>query len=109
MPSPASFGPFATTNLAEILRMLVQAKQTGMLMLHNEGAEGFVALENGMILNAKTGLYTGMHALFQLVSWHEAHLEFRQQAIAPDLSRDLSVYDPEVLITGVAAKGGADS
>lgn len=109
MPTPAPSGPFATTNLAEILRMLVQAKQTGMLILQNGDEEGLVALENGMILNAKTGPCSGMHALFQMVGWHEAHFEFRQQPLAPDQSRDLCVYDPGVLITGVAAKGGLDS
>lgn len=104
MSSPASSEPF---HLAEILRMLVQARQTGILLIQNGEEEGAVALENGMIVDAKTGLQSGMHALFEFVGWSGAHFEFREKPLASDLSRDLAVYDPEVLITGVAAKVAA--
>ena len=89
--------------------MLVQAKQTGILVLQHDEAEGFVSMENGMILNAKAGADSGMRALFEFVGWPEARFEFRQQALAPDLKRDLAVYDPDVLIAGVAEKVGAAS
>jgi hypothetical protein len=97
-------GTFVGTDLAEILRMLVKARQTGNLTVQESGQEGTLAVENGMIVNAKTGLSSGMHALFELVGWHEARFEFREEPLAPDFPRDLSVYDPEVLIAGVAAK-----
>ncbi len=99
-------GTFRATNLAEILRMLVRARQTGNLIVQEGSHEGTLAVENGMIVNAKAGLSSGMHALFELVGWRQARFEFREQALAADLPRDLSVYDPEVLITGVAAKAG---
>jgi hypothetical protein len=107
MSTPEFSGSFSTTNLAEVLRMLVQAKQTGILVLQNAEEEGAVSMENGMILNAKAGADSGMRALFQIVGWHDARFEFRQQTLDPALKRDLSVYDPKVLITGVAEKMGS--
>ena len=66
--------------------------------------EGFLAVENGVIVNAKIGVYTALHALFQFVGWREAKFDFHERPMPVDLSRDLAVYDAEVLITGVAFK-----
>lgn len=63
-----------------------------------------VALETGMIVNAQTPLHGGMHALFEFVGWNEPHFEFLERPLATDLPRDLAVYDPLVLLAGVAAK-----
>jgi hypothetical protein len=103
---PLLSGSFTTTNLAEILRQLVNAKQTGYLNIRYHDIEGFLAVENGVILNAKTGPYTAMHALFQFVTWREADFDFQEKAIERGLERDLAVYDPQVLISGVATKVG---
>lgn len=91
-------------NLADVLRRLVNTKQTGYLKVKEGEQEGFLAVENGIIINARTGPYTALHALFQFVGWREARFEFQEQAMAADLLRDLSVYDPQVLIIGVANK-----
>lgn len=101
---PVFSGSFTTTNLAEILRMLVNAKQSGYLNIRYHDLDGFLAVENGVILNAKTGPYTAMHALFQFVAWREAEFDFQEKPISPEMPRDLAVYDPQVLITGVATK-----
>jgi hypothetical protein len=101
---PIYSGTFATIGLAELLRQLTQARRTGHLVLQDLQEEGRVTLENGLIVNAKTGATSGMPALFQMVGWREAAFEFREEALAADFPRDLSVYDPEVLIRGVAAK-----
>ena len=66
--------------------------------------EGCLAIENGIILHARAGPDTGLPALFQFVAWREAQYEFHERPMPADLSRDLAVYDPEVLITGVAFK-----
>ncbi|MCE0484662.1 MAG: DUF4388 domain-containing protein [Methylacidiphilales bacterium] len=97
-------GSLSGTNLAEILRCLVNSKQTGYLKITEGEEEGCVAVENGVILNARTGTYTGLHALFQFVGWRDARIEFREAAVEADAMRDLAVYDPDVLITGVAHK-----
>jgi hypothetical protein len=101
---PVFSGSFATASFAEILRMLVNTKQSGYLNIRYKDLEGFLAVENGVIINAKTGSYTGLHALFQFVVWREADFEFQEKPVAKDLLRDLSVYEPQVLITGVATK-----
>jgi len=84
--------------------MLVNTKQSGHLNMKYKEMEGFLAVENGVIINAKTGPYTALHALFQFVVWREADFDFQEKPIANDLPRDLSVYDSQVLITGVATK-----
>ncbi len=92
------------SSLVEILRALVNTKQTGYLKLREGEHEGFLAVENGTIINARTGSYTAVHALFQFVSWREAKMEFHERPMAIDLTRDLAVYDPQVLIIGLSAK-----
>ena len=95
---------YATSNLTEILRVIVNAKQTGYLKMKEGEQEGFLAVENGIILHARAGSDMGLHALFQFVGWREARFEFHERPMAADLSRDLAVYDPQVLLTGVAFK-----
>jgi len=102
MPFPS--GTFATSTLTEILRIIVDAKQTGYLKLKDAQLEGCLAVENGIILHARAGNSTGLHALFQFVGWRDAKFEFHERPMPADLVRDLAVYDPEVLITGVAFK-----
>ena len=72
--------------------------------MKEDDQEGSLAIENGIILHARAGKDTGLHALFQFVGWREAKYEFHERPMPADLPRDLAVYDPEVLITGVAFK-----
>jgi hypothetical protein len=101
---PLLSGTFKTSSLTEILRTLVAAKQTGYLKIKESEQEGCIAVENGIILQARVGKQTGLHALFQFVGWREADYEFHERPMPGDLLRDLVVYDPQVLITGVAFK-----
>jgi hypothetical protein len=101
---PLLSGTFASSNLTEILRVLTNAKHTGYLKMKEGGQEGCLAVETGIILHARAGTDTGLHALFQFVGWREGRFEFHERPMPPDLLRDLAVYDPEVLITGVAFK-----
>jgi len=101
---PQLSGTFATTNLTEILRVIVNVKQTGYLKMKEGTQEGCIAVENGVILNARAGTAAGLHALFQFVGWREAQFEFHERPMPADLVRDLADYDPQVLITGVAFK-----
>jgi len=97
-------GTIATSNLTEILRVIVNAKQTGYLKLKEGEQDGSIAVENGIIVYARIGADTGLHALFQFVGWREARYDFHERPLPADLSRDLAVYDPQLLITGVAFK-----
>jgi hypothetical protein len=101
---PDSLESCHSSNLLEVLRTLMATKQTGYLKVKEGEQEGFVAVESGVIINAKTGPYTALHALFQFVGWREAKFDFHERPMPSDLSRDLAVYDPKVLMTGIAAK-----
>jgi len=101
---PPLSGTFGTSTLTEILRIIVDAKQTGYLKMKEGGQEGCLAVEKGVFLQARAGSDTGLPALFQFVGWREARFDFHERPMPADLSRDLAVYDPEVLITGVAFK-----
>lgn len=101
---PLFSGTFATSSLTEVLRSLVNAKQTGYLKIRDSQQEGFVAIENGLIINARGVHCVALHALFQFVGWRDATFDFHERPMPADLSRDLVVYDPQVLIEGVAFK-----
>ena len=101
---PVSSGSLSTYSLADVLRALVNAKQTGYLKFREGEHEGYLAMENGIIINAGAGTSLALHALFQFVGWREAGFEFQQRSIPSDMGRELAVYDPQVLIAGVAFK-----
>ncbi|MEJ0000145.1 MAG: DUF4388 domain-containing protein [Verrucomicrobiota bacterium] len=101
---PSSPGLFAPSNLTEILRKIVDVKQTGYLKITEGSQDGCIAVENGVILHARAGTATGLPALFAFVAWREAKFDFQERAMRPDIPRDLAVYDPQVLLTGVAFK-----
>lgn len=101
---PLLSGTFGTSNLTEILRSIVDAKQTGYLKMKEGAQEGCLAIEDGIILQARAGADTGLPALFQFVGWREARFDFHERPMPADLVRDLAVYDPQLLITGVAFK-----
>jgi len=84
--------------------MLVGGSQTGYLKIREGEHEGFLAMENGIIVNAKIGATVALQALFQFVGWREASFDFHERPLPADLSRDLAVYEPQVLIEGVAFK-----
>jgi hypothetical protein len=103
MPAPSGAVSSSTT-LIDILKTIVDVKQTGCLKIKEGDHEGCLAVENGVILSARAGSATGLPALFQFVGWREARFDFQERALRPDAARDLAVYDPQVLLTGVAFK-----
>jgi hypothetical protein len=90
--------------LAEVLRSVLETKQTGYIKVRDGTQEGLVAVENGIILHARAGADTSLPALFQFVGWRDAKYEFQERAMPEDVPRDLAVYDPQVLLEGVAFK-----
>ncbi len=103
MPSPSG-AVSAHASLIDVLKTIVDVKQTGCLKIKEGDIEGCLAVENGVILSARTGNATGLPALFKFVAWREAKFEFQERPVRRDSSRDLAVYDPQVLLTGVAFK-----
>lgn len=101
---PFSLGSSNSSSLAEILQTLVNSKQTGYLKIKDGERDGFLAIENGIIINARTGSTLALHALFQFVGWRDAQLDFHERPMPRELTSDLAVYDPQVLIAGVAFK-----
>ena len=101
---PVSSGNLSTSSLSEILQELVDARQTGYLKIKEGEQEGFLAMENGTMINAGTGYCLALPALFQFVGWREARFDFEERPVPVELSRDLAVYDPQVLIDGVVFK-----
>ena len=102
---PAPLGALLPSNtLTDILKTIVDVKQTGYLKIKEGDLDGCLAVENGVILSARSGNATGLPALFQFVAWREARFEFQERSVRPDTARDLAVYDPQLLLTGVAFK-----
>ncbi len=103
MPSPSGAVSSLAT-LTDILKTIVDVRQTGCLKIKEGDREGCIAVENGVILSARTGPATGLPALFQFVAWREAKFDFQERPVRPDTARDLAVYDPQVLLTGISFK-----
>jgi hypothetical protein len=102
---PFSPGAVPTSsNLTDILTTILEVKQTGYLRITAGDNEGCLAIENGVILSARAGSSLGLHALFQFVGWREAKFDFQERPLRADVARDLAVYDPQVLLTGVVFK-----
>jgi DNA-binding transcriptional ArsR family regulator len=97
-------GGSTSSKLTEILQTVVDVKQTGYLKIRDGEQEGCVAVENGVILHARAGAAMGLPALFQFVVWREAKIEFHERPMPAGIERDLAVYDPQLLLTGVAFK-----
>jgi hypothetical protein len=90
--------------LTEILKTIIEVKQTGYLKIKDGNNDGCLAVENGVLLSARAGSASGLPALFQFVGWREAKFDFQERPVKPDTARDLAVYDPQVLLTGVTFK-----
>ncbi len=102
---PLSPGAVSTSSpLTDTLKAIIEVRQTGYLKIQEGDKEGCLAVENGVILYARAGSSTGLHALFQFVGWREAKFDFQERPLKPEVGRDLAVYDPQVLLTGVAFK-----
>lgn len=101
---PEFAGNFKTVNLAEVLRMLTMTRQTGILRLTMGLEQGFLGLDQGLIVSAVTGNTVGPQALYQFILWREADFIFKEQPLDASVSRELASYDPTILIDGVAKK-----
>jgi hypothetical protein len=97
-------GNFANSTLTDILRTVIETKQTGYLKVHDDTHDGCVSIENGVILHAKTGAARGLPALFDFVGWREPKFEFHERPMPADVTRDLAAYDSQVLLTGLSYK-----
>lgn len=82
----------------------MNGNQTGYLKIREGDQEGILALENGVIVNARIGNTMALDALFQFVGWRDAKFDFHARPLPIDLPRDLAAYEPQVLIEGVAFK-----
>jgi DNA-binding transcriptional ArsR family regulator len=101
----APIAPFSSpNNLTEVLRGIIEVRQTGYLKIKDGDHEGCIAVENGVLLYARADSATGLPALFQFVAWREARFEFQERPLRADITRDLAAYDPQVLLTGVVFK-----
>jgi hypothetical protein len=103
MPSPTRAVP-SLSLLTDTLKTIIEVRQTGYLKIKDGDNDGCIAVENGVLLSARAGTAAGLPALFQFVGWREAKFEFQERPLKRETPRDLAVYDPQVLLSGVAFK-----
>lgn len=101
---PLLAGSPSSRSLLQVLRTVAEVRPTGYVKLKEGERTGCIGVENGVILNARTGSATGLPALFEFVTWREALLDFQERPLAAEASRELAAYDPQVLISGMAFK-----
>lgn len=101
---PILRGALANNGFLSILNGLIAGKRTGYLKIRQGDQQGMLAVENGTIMDAEAGSYTGLHALFDFVGWREADFSFQEKSLPAESSRDLAVYDAQMLLAGISSK-----
>jgi hypothetical protein len=72
-------GSLSSINLADIIQLVSNSRQTGRFALSREnGQNGHIYLKNGEILHAEVDEFRGEDAIFTLISWSEGEFQFEE-------------------------------
>jgi len=76
------FGKLSLIGLADLIQLLEQGRNSGVLTLSAEGKEGLVNFQDGKVLDAAVGARRGKRAIYHLLSWTGGDFSFRTEAIS---------------------------
>jgi hypothetical protein len=79
-------GDLAQVPLADILRMLVAGRQTGLLHLSDGVSTGELYMQEGELVHAVTGGQAGEGAVYALMAWQRGTFRFSVGTAAPENS-----------------------
>jgi hypothetical protein len=72
-------GSLTSINLADIIQLVSNSKQTGRFVLtRNTGQKGAIYLKGGEIVHAEVEEFKGEDAMFTLISWSEGEFVFEE-------------------------------
>ncbi len=72
-------GSLSSINLADIIQLVSNSKQTGRFVLtRNNGQKGAIYLKTGEIVHAEADEFKGEDAIFTVISWDEGEFVFEE-------------------------------
>jgi len=75
-------GKLSLIGLPDLIQILEQGKNTGVLTLSSEGQKGLVYFQDGRVLDAEAEGRKGKWAVYHLLSWTRGDFSFRSQAVS---------------------------
>jgi len=77
MPAMSLQGSLASINLADILQLVSNSRQTGRFVItQNNGQKGYIYFDQGEIRHAECEDFSGEDAIFTLIAWGEGDFIF---------------------------------
>ncbi len=74
-------GSLSSINLADIIQLVSNSKQTGRFVLsRSSGQKGAIYLKTGEIVHAEVDEYKGEDAIFTVISWDDGEFVFEEGA-----------------------------
>ena len=72
-------GSLTSVNLAEIMQLISNSKQTGRFIItKNTGEKGFIYINKGEIIHSEVENFKGEDAVFTLTSWEQGEFVFEE-------------------------------
>jgi hypothetical protein len=97
-------GSLDEVTFADALRMLADARKTGILTVSAPGAQAVVRFNKGAIVYAAAGRFVGEEAVVDLFGWKEGQLSFvpedKLPAVPPNVARPMAELVEEGLRLG---------
>jgi len=76
------FGKLSLVGLTDLIQILEQGRNTGVLALSGEGEQGLVYFQDGKVLDAEVGERKGKWAVYHLLSWAKGDFSFRSEPVS---------------------------
>ena len=85
-------GSLESINLADIMQLVSNSKQSGRFVLTNEaGKNGYIYINNGEIVHSEVDNFVGEDAVFTLISWGKGEFVFEDGSFTVSTSITRSV------------------
>jgi CheY-like chemotaxis protein len=76
------FGKLSLIGLPDLIQILEQGRNSGVLTLSSEGQGGIIYFQDGKILDAAIGERKGKWAIYDLLSWVKGDFSFHSRAVS---------------------------
>jgi len=76
------FGKLSLIGLPDLIQILEQGRNSGILTLSSKGKEGVIYFQEGKVLDAAVGERKGKWAIYNLLFWGEGDFSFRSRAVS---------------------------
>jgi CheY-like chemotaxis protein len=93
------FGKLSLIGLADLIQIMEQRRNTGTLILSDEGKKGIIYFQEGRILDATVGRRKGKRAIYHLAAWDKGDFSFRSEPVS--VPRAIRASGTELVLEGI--------